>query len=156
MLTMREYFYKSLKNLALILASIIVLILVWIVIDWFLPRRFHNGLVLASLYFAKETGLALVFGILVFFGYKAFRVVKTAESPSQEFIKMTPIVIIWLVVVFSVGTLIGGHGDGTDCRINNYNEKLNGGVKVFNGKKYIINICGSGVDVSVKSAPSRH
>ncbi len=55
MLTMREYFYKSLKNLALILASIIVLILVWIVIDWFLPRRFHNGLVLASLYFAKET-----------------------------------------------------------------------------------------------------
>jgi|GEM_PF-1177996 len=148
MLTMRECFYKSLKNLALILASIIVLILVWIVIDWFLPRRFHNGLVLASLYFAKETGLALVFGILVFFGYKAFRVFKTAESPSQEFIKMTPIVIIWLVVVFSVGTLIGGHGDGTDCRINNYNEKLNGGVKVFNGKKYIINICGSGVDNS--------
>ena len=148
MLTMREYFYKSLKNFALILASIIVLVLVWIAIDWFLPRRFHNGLVLASVRFAKQIGLTLLLGILVFFGYKAFKIFKTAESPSQEFFKMTPTVIIWLVVVFLVGMLIGGQRGGADCRNNNYNEKLNGGVKVFDGKKYTINICGSGVNNS--------
>ncbi len=35
--------------------------------------------------------------------------------------------------------------DDTNCKNYNYNDKLNGGVKEFNGKKYSINICGSGV-----------
>ena len=146
--TMLNYFYKSIKNLFLILTSIIVLILACVVIDWFLPRQIHNGLIVASLHFIEQMGLAVVFGIFVFFGYKAFKVFRTAESPSQEFIKMTPTVIIWLVIIFSGAILIDNHGTGSGCQNYNYNEKLNGGVKVFNGKKYTINICGSGVDNS--------
>ena len=145
MATIREYFYKSVKNLFLISASTIVLILTCVVIDWFLPRQFHNGLVLASLHFIKQIGLTIAFGILVFFGYKAF---KTAKSPSQEFIKMTPTVIVWLAIIFSAAVLFASHGDGTDCQNYNYNEKLNGGIKDFNGKKYTINLCGSGVNNS--------
>lgn len=38
--------------------------------------------------------------------------------------------------------------DETDCQRYNYTEKLNGGVKEFQGKKYKINICGSGVNNS--------
>lgn len=38
--------------------------------------------------------------------------------------------------------------DDTDCQRYNYTEKLNGGVKEFQGKKYKINICGSGVNSS--------
>jgi hypothetical protein len=59
----------------------------------------------------------------------------------------TSTVIIWLVI-FSAGTFIASHVDGTDCQNYNYNEKLNGGVKYFKGKKYTVNICGSGVNNS--------
>lgn len=144
--TIRQYFYKSVKNSLLILASIIVLILACVVIDWFLPNQVHNGLVVISLHFIKEIGVAIAFAILLFLGYKAFKVFKTEKTPSQEFIKMTPTVIIWFVIIFSVANFIEENGDVTDCQKYNYNEKLNGGVKEFNGKKYTINICGSGVN----------
>ncbi|RQS46062.1 hypothetical protein DID99_32630 [Burkholderia sp. Bp8986] len=36
--------------------------------------------------------------------------------------------------------------DDTDCQHHNYNDKLNGGVKEFAGKKYTIDICGSGTN----------
>lgn len=148
MQTILGYFYKSVKNLFLILTSITVLILVCAAIDWLLPRQFHNGLVLALLHFIKQIGLAIAFGILVFFGYKAFKVLETAKSPSQEFIKMAPTIIIWLVIIFSAGIVFDSHADGADCQNYNYNQKLNGGVKYFNGKKYTINICGNGVNNS--------
>jgi len=134
------------KNFLFIVAFIIVLILVCIVIDWFLPNQVHNGLVLTSLHFIKEIGLVIVLGIFVFFGCKAFRIVRNEKSPSQEFIKMLPASIIWFVVMFSAANFIIGHGDETDCRKYNYNDKLNGGVKEINGKKYTIKICGSGVN----------
>ncbi len=54
-----------------------------------------------------------------------------------------------LLAILSFGALVvyamNNHGD-IDCQRYNYNGILNGGVKVFDGKKYIVNICGSGVD----------
>jgi hypothetical protein len=66
----------------------------------------------------------------------------------EYFYKMIPTVIVWLVIVFSVAVLVDSHREGPDCQNYNYNEKLNGGVKVFNGEKYTINLCGSGVNDS--------
>ncbi|MBA9897903.1 hypothetical protein D7207_11895 [Burkholderia cepacia] len=40
---------------------------------------------------------------------------------------------------------LNNHGD-IDCQRYNYNEKLNGGIKELDGKKYLVNICGSGID----------
>ncbi|VWB63842.1 hypothetical protein [Burkholderia lata] len=53
--------------------------------------------------------------------------------------------ILLLVVVGSILFLQGNH-DYTDCRNHNYNSKLNGGIKEFGGKKYTIDICGSGAN----------
>ena len=47
-----------------------------------------------------------------------------------------------------------GNHDYIDCQRYNYNSKLNGGVKEFDGKKYTINICGSGTNNSHFSGDS--
>lgn len=53
--------------------------------------------------------------------------------------------IILLTACMAIFFLWGNH-DYTDCRRHSYNNRLNGGVKIFDGKKYVINICGSGVN----------
>jgi hypothetical protein len=144
MATMRQYLYKSVKNFFLLLASIIALILVCVFISRFFPYRFQSGLVLASLHFIKQIGFVFAFGIFILFAYKAFKVFRTAEFPGREFAKMTPAVIVWLVIIFLAAVALDSYRDGGDCQNYNYNEKLNGGVKIFNGEKYTINLCGSG------------
>lgn len=56
---------------------------------------------------------------------------------------------VLLLAILSLGGLVvyalNNPGD-VDCHRYNYNSELNGGVKEFSGKKYIVNICGSGVD----------
>ncbi|QJP69074.1 hypothetical protein HJC54_01275 [Burkholderia glumae] len=57
--------------------------------------------------------------------------------------------IALLVLVAGAATLtFWGNHDYTDCQRHNYNSKLNGGLKEFDGKKYTINICGSGTNNS--------
>ncbi len=55
--------------------------------------------------------------------------------------------VIVLMAVAALFLLQGNH-DYIDCQRYNYNSKLNGGVKEFGGKKYTINICGSGTNNS--------
>lgn len=55
--------------------------------------------------------------------------------------------IILMIAGVAVFFLRGNH-DYIDCQRHNYNSRLNGGVKIFDGKKYAINICGSGVNSS--------
>ncbi|MET3135402.1 hypothetical protein AAKU55_005712 [Oxalobacteraceae bacterium GrIS 1.11] len=147
--TIRQYIYKSIKNFFFILALIIGFSILWAIVDWFLPIKIHNGLVIATFSFIKEIGIFIGLFIFSFFGYKAFRVIKTAESPRQEFKKMIPAITIWLVIILSVANFIAGfYDDGINCQQYNYTGHLNGGVKEFNGKKYTVNICGSGVNNS--------
>lgn len=145
---MLEYFYKLVKNFVFLIASIFVLILAFVIIGWFLPRHLQGGLILASLSYIKQAGLIVAFGVFIFFGYKVFKVFKTAKSPSHEFGKMTPAVVVWLVIIFSAVVLVDRYQGGGDCQNYNYNEKLNGGIKNFSGKKYTINLCGRGVNNS--------
>ncbi|MET3134769.1 preprotein translocase subunit SecE [Oxalobacteraceae bacterium GrIS 1.11] len=146
--TIRQYFYKSIKNFIFTIVSIIIFILLCVVVDWLLPSKIHSGLVIFSLSFINEIGIFIGFMICLFFGHKFFKVIKTEKLPKQEFMKMMPIIIIWLVIILLFANFIAGLDDGIDCKKFNYNEKLNGGVKEFNGKKYTVNICGSGVNNS--------
>jgi hypothetical protein len=124
------------------------LILTFVFLAWVLPSRLHNGLVFASLSYVKETGIAIALAIALYLAYRVYRVIKTEESPSQEFIKMIPTIIIWIIALGCLSTYLDNQLDNTDCEKYNYNDKLNGGVKEFNGKKYTINICGGGVNNS--------
>ncbi|MEA9982749.1 hypothetical protein QN374_12930, partial [Herbaspirillum sp. RTI4] len=74
--------------------------------------------------------------------FKSYRFIKTTDSPSEELMKMSPAIIIWLCIIF-YGSIF--FINDTDCKNYKYNETLNGGRKEFKGKKYLINICGSGV-----------
>ena len=59
------------------------------------------------------------------------------------------VAIVLLVLVAGAATFaFFGNHDHTDCQHYNYNSKLNGGVKEFQGQKYTINICGSGINNS--------
>jgi hypothetical protein len=59
------------------------------------------------------------------------------------------IAIVLLALAAGATTIaFWGNHDYTDCQRYNYNKKLNGGVKEFNGKKYTIDICGSGTNNS--------
>lgn len=145
--SVRQYFYRSLKNFLLIVALIAALILVCVIVDWFLPNNIHNGLVIASLYFAGEIGIGLAIAIALFLGYKACLIYKAEKSFGRELLKMTPAVVFWIgVVLYAVNFL--ADGKNYDCQQYNYTDQLNGGVKDFQGRKYIIKICGSGVNNS--------
>jgi hypothetical protein len=143
--TIRRYFVKSVKNFLLIIAAIVLLPLVWyvimLVISLFVP---DTDLLRDTVDHIKEVGIGLGIAILIFLGYKAFRVFKTEKHPGQEFIKMAPAVIVWAAAIFYLANTIAARQPNYNCQKHNYNEKLNGGIKEFNGKKYTINICGAG------------
>ncbi|VWD50443.1 hypothetical protein BCO71171_05332 [Burkholderia contaminans] len=145
--SVRQYFYRSVKNVFLIAGSIAALTIAYLAIDWLLPNSMHNGLVIASLYFIKEIGVTILFLIALFFGYRAYRIYKTEKSFPHELLKMLPIIIFWLaIVIFGANFFMGS--DSYNCTKHNYNQQLNGGIKEFQGEKYTINICGSGVNNS--------
>lgn len=56
---------------------------------------------------------------------------------------MTPSIIIWVLILGCSASFLEKTFDNTDCQKYNHNDKLNGGLKEFNGKKYTINICGN-------------
>lgn len=145
--SVRQYFYRSLKSFLLIVASIVALILVCAIVDWFLPNNIRNGLVVASLHFAGEIGIGFMAAIALFFGYKAHLICRAEESFGRELLKMAPTIILWLGVVLYMANFIVG-GKNYDCQRYNYTDQLNGGVKDFQGRKYAIKICGSGVNNS--------
>ncbi|UQP02915.1 hypothetical protein L0Z36_26220 [Burkholderia multivorans] len=57
-------------------------------------------------------------------------------------------ITLFVLVAGAATIAFWGNHDYTDCQRHNYNNKLNGGVKEFDGKKYTINICGSGTNNS--------
>lgn len=63
-------------------------------------------------------------------------------------LKMAVIVVTIVIFVIGAVSFFSHLFDNTDCQRYNYNEKLNGGVKSINGKKYTLNVCGSGVSNS--------
>ncbi|WP_269503311.1 hypothetical protein [Burkholderia sp. IMCC1007] len=143
--SVQQYFYRSAKNILLIAASIVALVIACLVIDWFLPNSMHNGLTISSLYFINEISIATLTLSALFFGYRAYRVYKTEKSFRHELLKMVPATIFWLILAFCVTGLFTG-SNSYNCTKHNYNQQLNGGIKEFQGKKYTINICGSGVN----------
>lgn len=145
--SVRQYFYRSLKNVLVIAVSMVVLILVCGIIDWFLPNDVHNGFVITALHFAKEIGIGFSLLVVLFIGCRAYLVCKTEQSFGRELIKMTPSILFWGIVVLYGANYFSG-GGGYDCQKYNYSRQLNGGVKEFKGEKYVIKICGSGVNDS--------
>lgn len=146
MTTVRQYFYKSIKNFFQVFASIVILILACMIIGWLLPHQISSGFILALPRFINEIEIAIIFGVIIFFGFKAIKLIRTTEAPRQEFMKMVPSFIIWLSVLLMISVVLSNSVNASkfDCENYNYNNKLNGGVKEFNGKKYTVNICGSG------------
>jgi len=146
--TVRQYFYKSIKNFFLVIGAICAAVLVVVFIGWITPAKAFNEKMFYYLYFLKEIGIGVCILIVLFFGYRAFRIYKTQASFSGEVKKMSPTILIWLLLFGYGASLLEQSFDNTDCQKFNYNAKLNGGVKEFNGKKYTVNICGSGVNDS--------
>lgn len=144
---LRQYFYRSVKNFLLIVVSIVVLFIALAIIGWILPNKIYNGLVITSLYFYKEIGVAVVILIAIFLAYKAYLIHEKEESFGRELIKLTPAIIFWLVIVFCVANFFGGR-QGYNCKKYDYTQQLNGGAKIFQGKRYMVSICGSGVNNS--------
>ena len=144
--TIRQYCYKSVKSFLLILVLLIAVILLCVVVDWVLPIKIHNGLILLGFSFIHEIGIFIGLMIFLFFGYKAFKTIKTEKAPKQEFIKMMPAIFMWLMIGLVVTNSIADSNDGIDCEKFDYSAKLNGGAKDFNGQKYTVRICGSGVN----------
>ena len=142
--TIRVYVKKSASLALVIIAFVVSVIIVTAIIFNLLPNKIHLGLVLFTAYYIKEIGIAVALAILFFLTYTAFRVFKKAESPKQEFIKMAPAILIWLCVLIYAADFLEEFFDDTNCQHYNYNEKLNGGTKTINGKKYTINLCGNG------------
>jgi hypothetical protein len=70
------------------------------------------------------------------------------RSHVKKSLQFVAIIVGAIISIIGFALLISNLFDNTDCQRYNYNNKLNGGVKNFDGKKYTINICGSGVNNS--------
>lgn len=143
MQTVRKYLYTSIKTAALIIVSVTIFGLLFFAADWAVSGRMHNGLIIAGLSFVSELFLLMGLAIIAFLGYKGVRIIREEKVPSQEFVKMMPAAVIWLSTLLLAINFIASR-DLADCQKFNYNDTLNGGFKEFNGKKYTVNICGSG------------
>lgn len=66
----------------------------------------------------------------------------------KKYRKFTVAIVLLVLGAGAATVAFWGNHDYTDCQRYNYNNKLNGGVKEFDGKKYTINICGSGTNNS--------
>jgi hypothetical protein len=53
-----------------------------------------------------------------------------------------------LLLGCATAAFLWGNSDYIDCQRYDFNNSLNGGVKVINGRRYTINICGSGINDS--------
>lgn len=141
----RQYFYRSVKNIALIIFSITILVAIIVVSSWAFPPGILGPALFLSLLFAKEIGIAIAILVAVFFGYKAYLTWKTEKSVGREFLKMAPTIMLWIGVVLYTANFFADRKD-YDCQQYNYTDKLNGGIKEFQGKKYAAKICGSGIN----------
>ncbi len=148
MSTIRQYFKKSVKNVAIIAIAIIVVFLLALFLAWVLPSNGPNLRMLFWFFYAKEIGVGIAVLTIAFFLYKAYRVYKTEQSFFQELLKMAPTIAIWAIAFLVSSTYLYDFFHQTDCEQYNYTEKLNGGVKEIGGKKYHISICGTGVSDS--------
>lgn len=150
MQTARAYVKKSIKLAFVIIATIVVSFIILSLVVNFLPNRISSGIAFYILHAKKEIGFYMAFAVLCFLvcflAYKAYRVIKTTDAPLQEFKKMIPAAIMWLLVAYAASAFLSTIYDRTSCEHHNYTERLNGGVKEINGKKYNIRMCGDGGD----------
>jgi len=148
MSTIRNYFFGSLIFALKIGLIFLVCLLIFFVINWIVPISIYNGIVVQILGHVRLIFLVVVLFIVVSLLYELYRIGKTEKSLIKKLINMSPTILIWLFVVGFGLVYLNKLFDGVNCKSYNYNQNLNGGIKEFNGKKYMINICGSGVNNS--------
>lgn len=135
----------SIKKISFIFAPIVFFILLFAATDWLLPGSLHNGLLIAGMSYVSELALLSGLGIFFYFGYKAISVIKKEKSPRRGLVKiMLATVLFFGAILFTLNFFAGR--SITNCEKFNHNNKLNGGSKEFNGKKYTINICGNEIN----------
>ena len=100
--------------------------------------------------YKSETGLIALGIFLVFLAYQTYRCIKHAENPWQTFKGNLKKDLIFLLSfafsTFALWCLLILAFPPTYHSCDYYTEKLNGGVKEFQGKKFKINMCGTGGD----------
>lgn len=146
--TIRQYFKKSVKNVLFILVSILVSFLLALFIAWIWPTTGPDLRMFFWIYYAQEIGLGIGVLTAIFFLQKAYRIYKTEKSLWKELLKMAPAAATWAIAFLYASTFLYKLLHQTDCQQYNYNDKLNGGMKEIAGKKYVVNICGAGINDS--------
>ncbi len=145
MQTTQQYFYKSIKYVFSIVAVASLLVLILFTADVLLPVKIHNGLTIIALSSVNEIAILTGVTAFVFVGYKAVKILRMEQSSRPKIIKMLPTFIFWVFTIFLVTHFTAGEVR-FDCEKFNHSAKLGGRAVEFNEQKYIINICGSGVN----------
>lgn len=148
--TIRQYFKKSIKYVFLIFISIIFLFSLCYFVAWFFPSQAYNGFVVYALSYFKEIFLIFVLFFCCFIFFRFYAVLKkTNLSIRKELRNILPVAIFWVVLLFLVFFFLFNSDGDHDCGKYDYTQRLNGGVKEFDGKKYLVSICGSGLSDSL-------
>lgn len=146
--TIRQYFKKSARNVFLIAAAVLISFLSASFIVWAWPTNSPSLKMFFWLYYAKEIGVGIAALTAIFFLRKAYRIYRIEKSFLQELLKMTPSAILWTFVFLYSSTYLYNLLHEVDCQQYNYNDKLNGGIKEIGGRKFVIDICGTGANDS--------
>jgi hypothetical protein len=143
--TLRHYFKKTVKNALVLAAACFAVFLLALLLAWLLPSNGPDLRPFLLLMYAKEIGIGVAIFTAVFFLFKAYKVCKTERSFPQELFKMTPSIVILIVVFLFSSTYLFNFFHQTDCTQHDYTAKLDGGIKRIGSKTYHIRICGSGL-----------
>lgn len=136
----------NVKKCLVAVGYVVLFFLVVTVIFRLIPPYIKFGLLDFFTEYKKEAGWLIWGALLSFFSYKLFKFVKDTEHPKQVLKKnLKKNIFIFFSAVLVIAFLSALFAPDYD-RCDYYNQKLNGGVKEFYGRKYQINMCGTGGD----------
>lgn len=74
---------------------------------------------------------------------------RTLKAPVRKMFLGSFLFFVFMLIVLVVYSAAFNLFDGSDCKIYNHTETLNGGTKKIGIKTFLINICGGGVSNSL-------
>lgn len=126
-------FFKAVYGLFFILVAIIAIFL--------LPDWLSVGII----FFIAKYKIEIGYTVLALFALGT--VYWLIKGKQQQNLKKKVYILLSLpFIIYACICLVAFLFPASYSRCDYYNQELNGGVKEFNGKKYTVNLCGTGAD----------
>lgn len=139
---------KNVKNLLIAVACTALTVLAATTVILALPNRLGAEIIFFFSKFYIQIGTIVLGAFVAFAVYKFYSFMRRTKNPVQiiraNFRKNLVVLLSVPFIIYGCMALFASAFPTDYSRCDYYNEKLSGGVKDFQGKKFTINLCGTG------------